>query len=288
MSKENRPEKNGFLLYKTQWEPIFELDDDDLGKLMRAIFEYQIEGTEPPKKSPIAAYFKFFKAQFSIDEGGYQVVVEKRRLAGIASAEAKKKAKEEAQQTATKSTHVESVEQNQHTATNATKSTDKEKENDNGKENVNDNGKGNETSKEVLGVGGLSLSKNFDQKITAWAEIWGTIGTRRKTETAYIEAVKMIMGDGGSEIDAHNALGRGAAADRSFCIAVGRKRQDPHTWLANRGWERDYTQELNSHKEIQNHKTQVHNGKSDHKTTARDYADAARDHARWVESQTED
>jgi len=97
MSKENRPEKNGFLLYKTQWEPLHELDDEDLGALMRAIFEYQIEGVEPPKKSPIAAYFKFIKAQFSIDEGGYLVVVEKRRLAGIASAEAKKKAKEEAQ-----------------------------------------------------------------------------------------------------------------------------------------------------------------------------------------------
>jgi len=96
MSKEDRPTKNGFLLYKTQWEPIFELDDEDLGMLMRAIFEYQIEGTEPPKKSPIAAYFKFFKAQFSIDEGGYSVVVEKRRLAGIASAEAKKKAELEA------------------------------------------------------------------------------------------------------------------------------------------------------------------------------------------------
>jgi len=163
--------------------------------------------------------------------------------------------------------------------------------NENGNVNEHDNSNEHDNdipSKEGVGVGGLSLSKNFDQKIAAWAEIWGTIGTRRKTENAYIEAVKMIMGDGGSEIDAHNALGRGAAADRSFCIAVGRKRLDPHTWLANRGWERDYAQELNSHKEVQNSKTQVQNGKSTRADEARAYTDSARRHAEWVESQVED
>ena len=63
MSKENRPDKNGFLLYKTQWEPIMELENEELGMLLRAIFEYQISEQEPPRNSPISAYFKFFKAQ---------------------------------------------------------------------------------------------------------------------------------------------------------------------------------------------------------------------------------
>jgi len=281
MSKENRPEKNGFLLYKTQWEPLHELDNEDLGALMRAIFEYQIDGTEPPKKSPIAAYFKFIKAQFSIDEGGYLVVVEKRRLAGIASAEAKKKAKEEAQQAATKSTHVESVEQNQQTPTNATKPTDKDKENEKEKENVNDNV--NEPSKEGIGAGGSSLSKNFHLQIESWAEKYGGIGPkRRKTEAAYIEAVKAIMGDGKTETYAHMVLGQGATDDRAFCIAVGRKRLDPHNWLSERGWERNYRKELESHNEVQNSKTAkggIQNGKSTRADAARAYTDAARQHA---------
>jgi len=270
MSKENRPEKNGFLLYKTQWEPLHELDDEDLGALMRAIFEYQIEGVEPSKKSPIAAYFKFIKAQFSIDEGGYQVVVEKRRLAGIASAEAKKKAKEEAQQTSTKSTHVESVEQNQQTPTNATKSTDKDKENEKEKDNVKDNGK--ELSNESIGAGGL-----FHEKIIAFIEAYGSAGNRHDTERKYIEAITTLKGDGWPENNAHKMLIEKAAQYRVFRIQTQRKPKDPANWLKDRTWTTDYVQEMENFK-IEN-STKEKNGKSTRADEARAYTDAARQHA---------
>jgi hypothetical protein len=151
-----RPEKNGFLIYKTQWEPISDLDNEELGLLMRAIFDYQINSAEPIKSSPIAVYFKFFKSQFTIDEIGYGGIVEQRRLAGIASAEKRKLEKEQKQQPSTNPTtveSVESVEQNQQPLDLSTKPTDKDNVNVNEKDNVN----GNENLESKIGPISKSL-----------------------------------------------------------------------------------------------------------------------------------
>jgi len=272
--------KEGFLIYTGLYASIREfLTQDQKGDFLDAIHDFQESGIEPPRNSPIAMAFSIYKNQFRLDNAKHEKRAEKARQNGAKGGRPPKTEQNPENPVGYLGFGINPEKPNESYK-------EKEKEKEKEKDKVKDKEK--ELPNESIGVGGLSLSKNFDQKIAAWAEIWGTIGTRRKTENAYIEAVKMIMGDGGSEIDAHNALGRGAAADRSFCIAVGRKRLDPHTWLANRGWERDYAQELNSHKEVQNSKTQVQNGKSTRADEARAYTDSARRHAEWVESQVED
>ena len=56
------PDRKSFVIYKNFYEPIKHLSDDDLGKLFRAIFQYQISNgveVEPGIKIP----FEFFKNQ---------------------------------------------------------------------------------------------------------------------------------------------------------------------------------------------------------------------------------
>lgn len=74
--------KNGFMLYKSQWEAISDLEDKYLGQLMRAIFEYQMDRKEPEKHDIIYRDFKHFKAQFVMDDAKYQDTVERRKEAG--------------------------------------------------------------------------------------------------------------------------------------------------------------------------------------------------------------
>ena len=60
------PDRKSFIIYKNFYEPIKHLSDDDLGKLFRAIFQYQISNgveVEPGIKIP----FEFFKNQFNLD-----------------------------------------------------------------------------------------------------------------------------------------------------------------------------------------------------------------------------
>lgn len=74
--------KNGFLLYKQQYEPIKKLSDADLGKLMRAVFEYQIEGVEPTLTGEVSMAFEFLRSQFGLDEAKYQRIIERNRENG--------------------------------------------------------------------------------------------------------------------------------------------------------------------------------------------------------------
>ena len=69
--------KNGFMMYKSHWEAISDLEDKYLGQLMRAIFEYQIDGREPEKHDVIYRDFKHLKAQFMIDDAKYQRVADR-------------------------------------------------------------------------------------------------------------------------------------------------------------------------------------------------------------------
>lgn len=82
--------KNGFMLYKSQWEAICDLNDKTLGQLIRAIFEYQIDEKEPEKFDIIYRDFKHFKAQFLIDNAKYQLVAEKNAENGKAGGRPKK------------------------------------------------------------------------------------------------------------------------------------------------------------------------------------------------------
>ena len=60
------PDRKSFIIYKNFYEPIKHLSDDDLGKLFRAIFQYQISnGVEV--EDDIKIPFEFFKNQFNLD-----------------------------------------------------------------------------------------------------------------------------------------------------------------------------------------------------------------------------
>ena len=59
--------KESFLLYKSFYEPIKDMDDEQLGRLLRVLFEYHIKGTEIVD-SDIQIPFKFFLNQFKLDE----------------------------------------------------------------------------------------------------------------------------------------------------------------------------------------------------------------------------
>ena len=73
--------KESFLIYKSFYEPIKFLDDEKLGKLFRAIFEYQINNIEC-QDMEIRMAFEFFKNQFRLDDEKYQKIVERNKENG--------------------------------------------------------------------------------------------------------------------------------------------------------------------------------------------------------------
>lgn len=112
--------KEGFLLYKAFYEPIKHLSNEDKGKLLDALFKYQIEGSEDTESS-IYPFFLFFKNQFRLDQEKY-----------------KERCKKNAENIRQRWNKENTNEYDRiKTNTNDTKHTDKDKEKD--KENVKDN-----------------------------------------------------------------------------------------------------------------------------------------------------
>ena len=76
-------EKDGFVMYKSEYESIEHLSDQDLGSLTRAIYKYQISGEIPPKSNPLVfGVFMFFKVKFDRDDARYAKVVERNQKNG--------------------------------------------------------------------------------------------------------------------------------------------------------------------------------------------------------------
>lgn len=130
-------DKEGFIIYKSFYEPIKELSLDHKGLLLSAIFEYQINKRviELPIECRMA--FKFFKNQFDLDEKKYNKICEKRAEAGRKSAERKLKEM---------LTNVDKCQQKQQVLT---KATDKEKEKEKDKEKDKDKDKDKEKDKDL-------------------------------------------------------------------------------------------------------------------------------------------
>ena len=78
-------DRQSFIIYKNFYEPIKHLDDVDLGKLFRAIFEYNLSDkningvTVPPE---VKIPFEFFRNQFNLDEAKWLKRVETSRENG--------------------------------------------------------------------------------------------------------------------------------------------------------------------------------------------------------------
>lgn len=117
-------QKESFIIYKSFYAPIRQLNDDQLGRLFRALFEYQIDQKEVDQGSDIFMAFQFFKNQFLIDGKKYEKVVEKRKKA----AESRWK-KDDAD-------HANASKSIQKDANDA----DNDNDNDNGNDNEIDNG----------------------------------------------------------------------------------------------------------------------------------------------------
>jgi hypothetical protein len=115
--------KKAFLLYHDSYETIRFLDDEQLGKLTRLIFEYKLYGTFPDPSNMLFFVFNPIKLQLDRDNESYLESIEAKSKAGKKSAESK--ALKQIQQSSTKSTRVESVE------VCSTESTDNDNVNDN-------------------------------------------------------------------------------------------------------------------------------------------------------------
>lgn len=59
--------KESFVLYKSFYEPVKTLSDKQLGRLFRALFNYQIEGSTQVD-ADLQMAFAFFKNQMDLDE----------------------------------------------------------------------------------------------------------------------------------------------------------------------------------------------------------------------------
>lgn len=122
--------KEGFLIYKSFYEPIKDLSDEDLGKLFRMIFLYQLgqDITEVTAVTPaIKMVFEFFKNQFRLDDNKYNSFIELQREKGRKSAEKRWGKQSE------KSTEVTTV---NHGQPEVTEITYKDKEKDKDKEYI--------------------------------------------------------------------------------------------------------------------------------------------------------
>lgn len=73
--------KESFIIYKSFYAPIKSLSDKQLGRLFRALFDYQIEGSTQVD-ADLKMVFAFFKNQMDIDNGKYQKVVERNKQNG--------------------------------------------------------------------------------------------------------------------------------------------------------------------------------------------------------------
>lgn len=71
-------QRESFILYKSFYDPISQLTDEQLGRLFRSIYLWQINGEADPEPD-IKVAFGFFINQFRIDNEKYQVRCDKNR-----------------------------------------------------------------------------------------------------------------------------------------------------------------------------------------------------------------
>ena len=77
--------RDSFVLYCSLLKPVQGLSDEALGRLFRALYDYQTTGSEDVSND-IAIPFAYIVNQFKVDAEKYERIVEKRRDAGRARA----------------------------------------------------------------------------------------------------------------------------------------------------------------------------------------------------------
>lgn len=148
--KDRGIQRESFILYKSFYDPISQLTDEQLGRLFRSIYLWQINGDADPEPD-IKVAFGFFINQFRIDNEKYQVRCDKNRE----NAQSRWKMRTDAN------------------ASKRIKSGAKNADNDNENENVNDNEKSS-----------LTLPFSDQEFINTWNELRKQPKWRKKTVTA--------------------------------------------------------------------------------------------------------
>lgn len=74
--------RDSFILYTEQLEILEQLDDADVGKIMKAIFEYQKNGTMPNLPKELKALFTYFKIVLDKNAKKWDEEKQKRSEAG--------------------------------------------------------------------------------------------------------------------------------------------------------------------------------------------------------------
>ena len=127
--------KESFILYNSFYEPIKTLKDEQLGKLLRAIFEYTING-KITNDNDILIAFMFIKNQLDIDNEKWQSEKKKRSEAGKKGMASRWNN----EGNITKDNNaINSYNKDSSDINSITKITDNDNENDSDNENVNDN-----------------------------------------------------------------------------------------------------------------------------------------------------
>lgn len=74
--------KPGFLLYNDYQETLSSLSDEEVGKLIRAIFEYEIDGVVPVLEKTLMMAFNFIKVDLDRNNNKYDSICERNRING--------------------------------------------------------------------------------------------------------------------------------------------------------------------------------------------------------------
>ena len=75
--------RKSFILYCDTYETIKHLSDEQFGKLMRMIFEYQIGGITPSTSDPLFIAFGFIKTSMDRDADKWEQRAERARVNGL-------------------------------------------------------------------------------------------------------------------------------------------------------------------------------------------------------------
>lgn len=74
--------KNSFVIYHNYRETLEDLTDEQVGILMRAIFDYEIDGIEPTFDGELKIAFKFIKKDLDFNSSKYESICERNRTNG--------------------------------------------------------------------------------------------------------------------------------------------------------------------------------------------------------------
>ena len=168
--------KQSFILYNSFYPPIKGLDLETKGRLLDAIFQYHINGTQPEETSPVFMAFMFMKTHFELDLKKWETRCDANRLNGMKGGRPKKP-----KETQPNPNNPMGLLETQITQPNPTEPKKPEKEKEKEKEKVYENGTDNEKEKKDIPTReefvnyGISKNKKVDPlhyglKYDAWIE----------------------------------------------------------------------------------------------------------------------